>query len=156
MTGSKETRCNPDFEKFLGSGEKPATGFVYVAAPYYDDDKELMLERHDTITRFTAALVTEGAAAFSPVTYTANLDQYQGRHPDGWYSFDLHFLHYAKALVVLTLPGWKESKGVLTEMGYARGIGIPVKLVTPEEVEEALRGLQEGGNSPQQADGRGR
>ena len=48
---------------------------------------------------------------------------------------DLPFLDFADKLVVLTLPGWKESKGIKRELEYARDKGIPVEYITLDDLQ---------------------
>lgn len=131
---TKEAGGNDQFQRFLHAQDKPEQGYVYLAAPYHHPDRQVMKRRNEVVTSFAATISAQGIAVFSPVTYTAMLEEKGGHHPDGWYTFDLHFLHFAKGMLLLQLPGWETSRGILTEMGYAKGLGIPITLVPEEEI----------------------
>jgi len=47
---------------------------------------------------------------------------------------DLPFLDFAAKMVVLTLPGWEESKDIKQEIEYARDKGIPVEHKSMENI----------------------
>ena len=69
----------------------------------------------------------------SPMVYLGEL-AFRGVHPpQGWYAFDLQFLARSDELLVLQLPGWEESKGVLVEIAAAQARGIPIRLMPLEE-----------------------
>ena len=59
---------------------------------------------------------------------------FRGVHPpQGWYAFDLQLLARSDELLVLQLPGWEDSKGVMVEIAGAQTKGIPVRLLSLEE-----------------------
>ena len=65
-------------------------------------------------------LIEQHINVFSPVVYSAVIQEKSGfRPPEGWYSFDLNFLAQASGMIILEIPGWKESRGVLIETAYA-------------------------------------
>jgi len=45
--------------------------------------------------------------------------------------FNEFMLSLSKKLIVLTLPGWKESKGVKSEIAYAQKEGIQIEYASP-------------------------
>lgn len=105
---------------------------VYVAAPYTDRNPAVTQQRLQIATRYTASLLAQGRNAFSPLTYTAQIQElgYAPRPPQTWYSFDLQFLRQCDILEVLTLTGWQESYGVGLEIEHADRWQIPVRYVT--------------------------
>jgi hypothetical protein len=50
---------------------------------------------------------------------------------DVWIDFDLPFMDAAAECVVLTLPGWTESRGVAREIAHFTAQGKPVRFEEP-------------------------
>ena len=60
--------------------------------------------------------------------------------------FDLQLLVRSDELLVLQLPGWEDSKGVLVEIAGAQVRGMPIRLMSLEEAglpNDILKGLSE-------------
>jgi hypothetical protein len=53
-----------------------------------------------------------------------------------WERFDRAFLETCSEVRVLTLDGWRESRGVQAEMALARELGKPVILVEPDALND--------------------
>ena len=49
-----------------------------------------------------------------------------------WCLFDLAMLRGCVKLLVLALPGWRESQGVIMETAAAKALDIPVEVLTVE------------------------
>ena len=80
-----------------------------------------------------------------PLVYAGELAQRGFHAPQGWYAWDLQFLARSDELLVLQLPGWEESKGVLVEIAAAQARSIPIRLMPLEDAKlpaEILEGLQ--------------
>ena len=129
---------NGDFNRYMQGLNRPIPGYVYLAAPYYSENKELMALRREAIARMAKAIIEQGYAVFSPIAYTVKLEEDGIHYPDGWYTLDMSFLAAATGVVLLCLPGWEDSKGVLTELGFARGKATPIAVVEHREMEEAI------------------
>jgi len=97
-------------------------GIVYLAAPYSAGDEELERERVRKVTEVAGKLIDAGYYVFSPLTYTERIADNGHQPPVGWYDFDLTFLQYCGAIVVLQLDGWSESHGVKLEIQSFRRI----------------------------------
>ena len=80
-------------------------------------------------------LIGQGQVIFSPLEYTEAMQQRGIVPPQGWYLFDLAMLRGCVKLLVLALPGWRESQGVIMETTVAKALGIPVAIMTVEEAE---------------------
>ena len=52
-----------------------------------------------------------------------------------WEKYDRAHLEVCSALAVLMLDGWKESKGVHSEISIVRGMGKPVLMIDPIKVD---------------------
>jgi hypothetical protein len=70
----------------------------------------------------------QGHIVFSPIAHSHGVARFIKDHThDFWMLQDLPFLDFANKMVVLTLPGWEESRGIKEEIVYARDKGIPVE-----------------------------
>ena len=119
---------------------------VYLASPYAHDSAAVREARLEAVRHVCGTLVNQGVIVLSPMVYTSELAT-RGFHPSqGWYAFDLQFLARADELLVLQLPGWEQSKGVLVEIAAAQTKGIPIRLLPLEDAslpEEIVAGLYE-------------
>ncbi len=119
---------------------------IYIASPYASDSAIVREARLEAVRFVCGKLVNEGKIALSPMVYTSELAQRGYHPPQGWYAWDLQFLARADQLLVLQLPGWEQSKGVLIEIAAAQTKGIPVRLMPLEDAKlpaEILEGLCE-------------
>ena len=129
----------PDLQKFLKNLHEPPKQICYLASPYWHANPAVRAARYQAALQTTRHLIVNGQVAYSPIVYTATLQE-GTRHspPMGWYAFDLHFLQAADNLMILELPGWEMSRGVLLECAYARARGIPIIRMSWEEIEAFL------------------
>lgn len=108
------------------SAEKPLT---YLACPYSHPDPVVMAHRFDRVNRAAANLIEQGMVVYSPISHTHPI-AVAGDLPDKswafWEQFDRAYLNLSHQLIVLCLPGWKESVGVAAEIKIAGELGIPV------------------------------
>ena len=131
---------SPDLAKFLNQeAVSPNQPIEYVASPYWHPDKEVRRARVQAALAGTLMLIERQVTAFSPVVYSAGIQEQGGFSlHEGWYSFDLHCLAAAGGLTLLEIPGWEESRGILIELGFANGRGMPVRRVKWPEIRERL------------------
>ena len=116
---------------------------IYLASPYAHDSAIVREARLDAVRYVCGKLVNEGKIVLSPMVYTGEL-ALRGYHPpQGWYAWDLQFLARADELLVLQLPGWEESKGVLVEIAAAQARNIPVRLMPLDEAGLPTKILEE-------------
>jgi hypothetical protein len=136
-----------DVEEFLALDylNHVESTLIYLASPFASDSSSVREARLEAVRHVCGKLVDEGKIVLSPMVYTGEL-ALRGYHPpQGWYAFDLQFLARADELLVLQLPGWKESKGVLVEIAAAQARNIPVRLMPLEGAglpAEILGGLK--------------
>lgn len=102
-------------------------GFLYLASPYSHPDASVREKRYETALHATAFLMREGFRVFSPVVHTHHLEALLTtfRHND-WLYQDFGLLDRAAALVILSIDGTAESKGVQAEFRRAVERAIPV------------------------------
>ncbi len=102
--------------------------YWYLASPYakYKDGREAAFR---DISGIAAKFLIEGIPVFCPIAHShaiATIGEMKQVDHEFWMSCDLPFLNRAIGLIVAQLPGWQESRGVTEEIGFAKGIGIPI------------------------------
>lgn len=105
---------------------------IYLASPYGDPSPAVREARVEAVRLVCGELVNAGKIVLSPIVYSCGLAPYGYRPPQGWYAFDLQLLARADELLVLQLPGWEQSPGVVIEIAAAQARNIPVRLMKPE------------------------
>jgi len=104
---------------------------IYLAGPYSHPDADVRHKRYKALTAKTAELMLEGYVVFSPITHGHAVAEAHDLPTDfDWWSHQcLGMLRHASKLMVLTLEGHSESKGVTAEIEHARTLGIPVEYI---------------------------
>ena len=106
---------------------------AYLASPYSDPDPDVRQRRFIDVCRAAARMMSrERVAVYSPVAHGHPIAEHGEIDAMGhpfWLSQCLPFLHAADELVVLMLDGWRESKGVASEVAKAHLLGIPVRYI---------------------------
>jgi hypothetical protein len=102
--------------------------FWYVATPYtkYPDGHE---EAYKAACRESAWLIARGVPVFSPIAHTHGIaEQSSVSNTDGdyWLKADQPMMDAAYGIIVVKLPGWEESRGVLHEIEYFGKAGKPI------------------------------
>lgn len=115
---------------------------IYLAAPYTNPDPAIRQARFEAATRAAGSLMQRRFLVFSPITMGHPISQACAGIPGDfayWENVCLSYLSdWATALVVLTLHGWRESRGVEREIAVAREWGLPVKYLSPAGLTECL------------------
>ena len=108
--------------------EKGEKRSVYLAGPYSHPDPEVREGRYRAACRKAADLMRKGALVFSPIVQSHPLT-FHGLPGDWafWEHYDRRHLEQCDEVLVLTLSGWKESKGVQAEIALAEKLGKPVR-----------------------------
>ena len=108
---------------------------IYLASPYAHPSPDVREARLEAARHVCGRMVEQGKIVISPLVYLGEL-AYKGIHPpQGWYAFDLQLLARCDELLVLQLPGWEDSRGVLVEIAGAQTKGIPIRLMSLEEAD---------------------
>ncbi len=108
---------------------------VYIASPYAHPSQKVREARLEAVRHVCGTMVNKGKIVMPPLVYLGEL-AYRGVHPpQGWYAFDLQLLARCDELLVLQLPGWEDSRGVMVEIAGAQTKGMPVRLMPLEEAE---------------------
>lgn len=103
--------------------EKPTTNprpLVYLACPYSNPDPQVMEARFEQANRLAAELISQGFKVFSPISHSHPIHKYGlPASWEFWRDFDFTYLALSHTVIVLCLPGWKESVGVQAEIAFA-------------------------------------
>jgi Domain of unknown function (DUF1937) len=103
---------------------------TYLAAPYSHKDPEVVEARVAHIAKAAARLLLDtGHNIFSPITHShplASLAEIPGDW-EFWRKIDTDWLERCDDVVVLLLPGWRESVGVTAEIKIAKELGLPIR-----------------------------
>ena len=128
---------NPNLDAMLNPEHlaQPLPGAIYLAAPYKAQEPAVERARMQAVKHVSDRLIRQGQVIFSPLEYTEAMQQRGIVPPQGWYLFDLAMLRGCVKLLVLALPGWRESQGVIMETTVAKALGLPVAIMTVEEAE---------------------
>ena len=137
-----------DVPEFLALGylENLDPTLIYLASPYAHASAKVRNARLEAVRLVCGKLVNQGKIVLSPMVYLGELAAKGVHPPQGWYAFDLQLLVRADELLVLQLPGWEDSKGVLVEIAGAQVRGMPIRLMSLEEAglpNDILKGLSE-------------
>lgn len=108
----------------------------YLASPYNDPDPAVMQQRFEQTCQAAAALMRQGLRILSPVAHSHPIAQYGlPKGWDYWREVDLMLLEHCDGLIVLTLDGWAESRGVSAETEYAAKHNYPIRYEYPDDLE---------------------
>lgn len=100
----------------------------YLASPYSHSDPLVRESRFHMACDVAGYLMNRGLHVFSPIAHThpiaCRCDLPKGF--DFWESYDRSMLMRCDSLLIVTAPGWRESKGVTAERIMAEG-NMPIR-----------------------------
>jgi nucleoside 2-deoxyribosyltransferase len=112
---------------------------IYLAAPYTSHDRSEVLCRVEQINIAAAKLFRLGHFVFSPISHTHPIKEADAAlegHWSFWKDYDERMLSHCDSVVVLMLPGWRESKGVMAEIGIADRLNKRIEYLKPEDLQD--------------------
>jgi hypothetical protein len=100
----------------------------YLASPYTHKDQEVMNERFEKVNYFATYLLKQyGINCIEPICTGHVKVQYDLPIDfEFWSTRDKMFIDHCRGLIVYCLPGWETSKGVTSEIEYAKKCYKPV------------------------------
>ncbi|HUT57895.1 MAG TPA: DUF1937 family protein [Phycisphaerae bacterium] len=117
---------------------------IYLAAPYSSKDPSVRRRRFRASCKAAAVMLRKGLMVFNPLAHSvpiaaAGLDDMDH---DFWMRVDRPYLEWCHMVMVLTLDGWRESRGVSMEIAQARALHKPVSFISPADlgVRDVLAG----------------
>lgn len=100
----------------------------YLATPYTDFD-----QGHEqafiAACRAAAVLMKQGMFVYSPIAHSHPIAVHGGLDPIDhkfWLNQDKAMLEDCVALLVVMMPGWRESRGIRAEIEYAEEMEKPI------------------------------
>jgi hypothetical protein len=127
------------------------SGYQYIATPYTVSidlqelgrlqvspeayEESVLEQRVKFAARACRRMLLRGGFPFSPIVHGHFIERLGGGVVpyETWMKHSFEMLRKAQAFYILTLDGWKESKGVQAEKEYALGHGIPVGYLNAQE-----------------------
>ena len=106
---------------------------IYLAVPYSSPVPGVKEWRFQEVNKVAAKLMGDGHHIFSPISHTHPI-ALAGNLPtdwEFWQQYDRAVLKVCSKMLVLTLPGWEESRGVAGEIAIAKEMGIPIEYIEP-------------------------
>lgn len=103
----------------------------YLASPYTHVDQAVMESRRIAACRKAGQLIAAGIAVVSPIAHNVAIINEIGGETgwDAWRAQDSAMLASCSKVLVLCLPGWKDSKGVSAEIVLAKQLGKPIEYI---------------------------
>lgn len=110
---------------------------IYLASPFTTDD---LFEKE---MRFLAAcdasgfLMQQDRVVFSPIAHGWPIAKIRNISTDWsyWEKACTVMLERCQVIIVLMLPGWKESTGVKDELKIAKKLGLKIQFMNPDTFE---------------------
>lgn len=101
---------------------------IYLASPHSHTDERVRETRYHQACRASAELFERGHYVYCPIAHTHLTAQYMldALKWERWAAYDEMMLGLCSTLVVLTLAGWRESRGVTAEIAMATKMNMPV------------------------------
>lgn len=91
-------------------------GLIYLASPYSAPAPEVRIERYNAALAFTTKKLAEGYALFSPIVYGEYMAADLGTTFEAWANLNDRVIAACDSFWVLTLPGWRASRGIAHEI----------------------------------------
>lgn len=110
--------------------------FFYLASPYSHPDKDVQEIRAFEANRLSGLFMEKGIYVVSTIwcCHKCSVDRSLPGDHVWWMGYDRSFIEPAAGVLVLCMPGWKESKGVKYEIELAKEFGKPVYYVNTESL----------------------
>lgn len=115
----------------------------YLASPYSHKDPDVVQERVLITGRVCFELNNLGVICFSPILHWHEYATIMNMQTDcdTWKTLNFNWIEKSAGVLVLTLPGWMESKGVRDEVEFALSLGKRVICLQEIQNKSMLKGL---------------
>lgn len=102
---------------------------IYICSPYSSPSLEVMEERYQQTLAETARLIALGFIVFSPIVHCHEMAKRHElpREFHFWEAYCIGTLDVCRELWVYTLPGWEQSRGVQSEIAFAKRVGKAIR-----------------------------
>lgn len=102
---------------------------AYIASPYSHPDPIRRELNFLGVMRFTAWWLKQGHFGYSPIVHSHEMAQ-KNELPyefEWWQAYNEAMIRALGSVVALCLDGWKESRGIASELALCEREGIPVE-----------------------------
>ena len=109
---------------------------IYLASPYSHPAPTIRHRRFRAACRAAGTLLRAGLMVYSPIAHSAAIAAcgLDDMDHDFWMHVDRPYLEWCHMVMVLTLDGWRDSRGVNIEIAQARAMGKPVSFISPADL----------------------
>jgi Domain of unknown function (DUF1937) len=116
---------------------------IYIASPYTSKDPTIMTYRYMKVREFTAEGLKEGFILYSPIVHCHPMAEAHNMPRDFqfWSDYNIQMISASKEVIILQLPGWEESRGIVEEISYCKSAEIPILSWTPESCGDSYPDL---------------
>lgn len=112
---------------------------LYYMASVYTQFPKGLEQAYIEASKSAAMLLKRGLNVFSPIAHSHPIALYGGIDKidhDFWMRLDIAILDECAGLLVVMMPGWRESKGIAAEIKHARETGKSVTFLSWPMLEE--------------------
>lgn len=108
-------------------------GLYYLAGPYTHENDGIVAHRRLDHLQAEYWLMAQGIDVIAPINSSGSLEQIWNLpiQYSFWQRRDRKSIRYSDGVIVIMMPGWKESKGVTDEIYYAGLKKKPVYYLKP-------------------------
>jgi hypothetical protein len=109
--------------------------YLYLASPYTDADAYVREGRYLQALDALHWLLNNHIWTYSPIVHcheAAKLHDGLPKDFEFWREFNHLMIQNSRALAILQISGWNESKGIADEVGYATALNLPISRIVKE------------------------
>jgi Domain of unknown function (DUF1937) len=110
--------------------------YIYLASPYSHPDHTLRARRWTAAVDACAWMAdVKEMAVYSPIVHwhKVAVRHHLPGHNDYWTKQNEAFIIPSSAIWILTIDGWRRSKGVASEISFAMSLSKPILYLQPLE-----------------------
>lgn len=113
---------------------------IYLASPYSHDDPEVRQQRFEQVCKTANDLMQQGYQVFCPIAHSHPIEQAGGKieSHEFWMKQDIAILKHCTELVICTINGWQDSRGVKHERELAEDLLLPISYIMPSWLKGAV------------------
>lgn len=115
------------------------SGYIYLASPYSSVYSKIRNDRFIAAQKAILWLLRQRINAFSPIVQWHPIAVTEKLPKDfkTWINFNHTMIRRSSAVMILCIPGWKESDGIKNEISYSKRMNIPLFFLNPDHYDYA-------------------
>ena len=108
---------------------------IYVACPYTHQDPKIVQLRYAVSAQVARQLFKEGLMVFAASMHNSLIAAMSGVGDQfsKWVEFNHLMIERVDKLIVVTMEGWEQSRGVQDQIDYAKKLGKHIEMIAPPE-----------------------